>query len=190
MPDMNEREAKIIEAAIAVFSRYGVKRATMQDIASEAGIVRQTLYNAFPNKEEVLRAVIRLMADQALAAIEADFKQDQALGEKLDILFDHLTIRPYDLLHQSHHASDIVEGMNAAARDEIAKAEGRNIVAFEEVLSPYEKQILAAGLTLRGLSEFVQKAAGAFKYKARDREQLLELLRTLKVLVLTLLDQS
>ncbi len=187
---MNEREAKIIEAAIAVFSRYGVKRATMQDIASEAGIVRQTLYNAFPNKDEVLRAVIRLLADRALAAVEAESRETQALGQKLDILFDHLTVKPFVLLNNSHHAGDIVEGLNAAAKDEIAQAEERNIAAVEAILAPYEARIRAAGLTLRGLSELVQKSAAGFKYKAQTKTQLLELLRSLKTLVLTLLGET
>ncbi len=190
MPTMNERDVKILEAAIAVFSRYGVKRATMQDIAGEAGIVRQTLYNAFPNKEEVLRAVIRLFAERALAAIAADFKEGQGLGEKLDILFDHLTVRHFDLLNQSHHAGDIIEGFNAAAKDEIARAEAGNKAVFEEVLAPYERQIRSAGMTLPGLADLVQTSSAGFKHKAEDRKQLLELLRSLKLLVLTLVGEA
>ena len=53
MSRMNEREKKIIEAAVEVFHRYGVKRASMSDIADEAGVSRQTVYNAFSNKDEL-----------------------------------------------------------------------------------------------------------------------------------------
>ena len=42
-----------------MFSRYGVKRTSMVDLAQEAGVSRQTLYNVFRNKDDVLRALIR-----------------------------------------------------------------------------------------------------------------------------------
>ena len=67
---MTEREIHILECAFSVFSRYGVKRASMTDIAEEAGIARQTLYNAFSNKDEILRATIRLFTNRAISAIE------------------------------------------------------------------------------------------------------------------------
>ena len=52
---MDEKQVAIAEAAIRVISRYGVKRTTMQDIADEAGVVRQTLYNYYKKKDDVLR---------------------------------------------------------------------------------------------------------------------------------------
>ena len=48
---MEQREVKIVDAAFRVFSRYGVKRTTMNDIAEEAGLVRQTLYTVYKNKD-------------------------------------------------------------------------------------------------------------------------------------------
>ena len=138
---MGTREDRIIEAAIRVFSRYGVKRTTMNDIAGEAGIVRQTLYNAYANKEELLRATIRWFADQTLAAIEADGARAATLGETLDIVFEHVAVRPFDLLDATPHAEDIIGGFNEAARDELATAGERTRMAIEDLLAPYETRI-------------------------------------------------
>ena len=61
---MRGRDEHIIDAAKRLFLRYGVKRTGMNDIAEEAGISRQTLYKSFANKDAVLQATIRLLADQ------------------------------------------------------------------------------------------------------------------------------
>ena len=47
--------ARILGAAFTLFGRYGFKRASMEDIASEAGLSRTALYLQFRNKEEIFR---------------------------------------------------------------------------------------------------------------------------------------
>lgn len=47
-----------MEAAIAVFSRKGYQGATMEDVATEAGLGKGTLYLYFSSKEELLREIL------------------------------------------------------------------------------------------------------------------------------------
>ncbi|MES2701745.1 MAG: helix-turn-helix domain-containing protein [Bacteroidota bacterium] len=46
--------AKILTASIELFSQYGFKTITMDDIARRAGISKKTLYQHFANKHEVV----------------------------------------------------------------------------------------------------------------------------------------
>ena len=188
MSFMEDREKKIIEAAISVFSRYGVKRTTMNDIAGEAGIVRQTLYNAYSNKDDVLRATIRHYTEQSLAAIEAEGADAATLGDALDIVFGYLAVQPFEQLNASPHAEDIISGFNTAARDEISIAHERYRGAIEHALAPHEEQIRASGLSPSQLAELIQISATSFKQNAKDKAHLLELLTSLKVLVLAVAD--
>ena len=185
MSAMRAKEDNIITAASRVFSRYGVKRTTMNDIAAEAGIVRQTLYNSYANKDEVLRATIRSFKDRALTAIETECATAGTLSEKLDIIFQHWAVRPYELLHASPHAIDIIRGYNDAAKDEIAIANERYRVAIETALMPYENQIAAAGQTTFELSDFFVNAVVGFKHNARNKKHLQALLASLKAVILT-----
>ena len=181
---MDEREKKIVDAAIAVFSRYGVKRTTMNDIAGEAGIVRQTLYNVYANKDEVLRASIRLHADRSVAAIETACADTRSLDRQLDIVFEHLVIAPFEMIRATPHADEIIEGFNEAAKDELEKAEERYRAVVETLLKPHTKQIEAAGLSCHQLSDFAVKSWSGFKHKVKTKRHLLELLTSLKTLVL------
>ncbi len=184
MPAMDQREEKIVDAAIRVFSRYGVKRTTMNDIANEAGLVRQTLYNAFENKDEILRATIRLHADRALEAIDGEIATTENLGERLDIVFKHLVVGPFDIMQETPHADEILEGFREAAMEEIAVAEERYKALLRELLEPYHSKIEAAGVVPEDLAEVVHTSWYGFKHKAKDKKRLLQLLDSLKGLVL------
>lgn len=182
---MDDREKTVIEAAIGVFVRYGVKRTTMHDIASEAGIARQTLYNLYANKDEVVRAAIRWHTNQSLAAIEAECATAATLADKLDRVFEHMVVAPFDLLHASPHADDIITGFNDAARAEILAAGERYRLAIERALAPCETRLRSAGLGAHELSDLIQVSGFAFKHEARNRQHLLDLLASLKGLVLS-----
>ena len=58
-PDVREeRTAQIITAAITAFARLGFNKTRMDDIASEAGLSKGTLYLYFKSKDEIITAVL------------------------------------------------------------------------------------------------------------------------------------
>lgn len=63
---------KILE----VFAHYGLSKTSMRDLAEAAGVSRQTLYNRFKTKEELLHwavtSVTDACADLALTALQGD----------------------------------------------------------------------------------------------------------------------
>ncbi|HEX6385899.1 MAG TPA: TetR/AcrR family transcriptional regulator [Anaerolineae bacterium] len=64
------RQAQILEAAAAVFSRRGYERATTREIAEAADLSEGSLYNYFKNKRELLIGVAKAYADEIAADIE------------------------------------------------------------------------------------------------------------------------
>jgi AcrR family transcriptional regulator len=62
-PD-EDKQQRILKAAIEVFGTLGLERATMKDIADKAGVASGTLYTYFSDKEALfVGAVDRLWAD-------------------------------------------------------------------------------------------------------------------------------
>ena len=72
----NERQQQILDAATAVIVRLGYDKATMSDIAEEAGASRGTVYLYFKGKEELFEALLyreyMRYAESWLELIEAD----------------------------------------------------------------------------------------------------------------------
>ena len=68
------KESRIIEAAEKIFATVGFKNAKMEDIASEAGITKVTLYSYFQSKENLYMAVtykaLEMLNDQYYKTID------------------------------------------------------------------------------------------------------------------------
>ncbi|NEW26079.1 TetR/AcrR family transcriptional regulator [Nocardia cyriacigeorgica] len=74
-----EREGQIVAAAIQVLGEVGVGGITTRAVAVEAGIPLGTLHYVFPTKDQMLRAVITTVVDDAMAAARAGLELDQGV---------------------------------------------------------------------------------------------------------------
>ncbi|XVQ12873.1 TetR/AcrR family transcriptional regulator [Spirillospora sp. CA-255316] len=54
----DDLDARILDAALAEFETYGLRRVSVEDVAKRAGVARTTIYRRFTNKEQLLQAVI------------------------------------------------------------------------------------------------------------------------------------
>jgi AcrR family transcriptional regulator len=87
----------IFEAAEFVFGQKGFDGATMQDIASEAGVSLKTVYATFPGKTEIYLEIVRVRGEAMSTAITAARRGVETPTEKLEsgtrafvqFLFDH-----------------------------------------------------------------------------------------------------
>ncbi len=66
--EMNKTKKAIFNAAIKVFSIEGYDSATVDEIASEAGVAKGTLYYNFKGKEEIFKFVI----DEGMKVIKSE----------------------------------------------------------------------------------------------------------------------
>lgn len=72
-----ELKENILKAVIAVFREKGIKF-TMNDIASQLGISKKTIYTVFPNKEELLYEMVDYVFD-AIKESERAVVEDDSL---------------------------------------------------------------------------------------------------------------
>ena len=100
-PDRRER---ILKGAGGALLRFGFERASMADIATGAGISRTALYHYFPNKEDVLRAVINQLHGDPLSAAAKTLASTATLDGALIGLLDARIGGTLRLLATSPHA--------------------------------------------------------------------------------------
>ncbi|GIH03021.1 TetR family transcriptional regulator [Rhizocola hellebori] len=82
--DTDEARTRILDAAYVQFSKMGILRSTMEDVARRAGVSRITVYRRFATKdalvEHVIRREFRRYFDQFLIDIEqADNAADRVV---------------------------------------------------------------------------------------------------------------
>jgi len=75
-----ERRNRILEAAALVLHEKGAAGTTLDEIADRAGVVRRTVYNHFPSKDELFCAMIEPMRTRLLDRLDA-FKTELDTAE-------------------------------------------------------------------------------------------------------------
>jgi len=77
------RRDQIIDVARRLFGERGTTEVPMDEIATEAGVARSTLYVYFANRDELLRACLQRMHTLLLDAVVASWEDD---GDPVDRL--------------------------------------------------------------------------------------------------------
>lgn len=185
---MTDKNLKMLNAAVATFARYGVKRTTMGDVAKEAGISRQTLYSSFPNKDELLAAAILHLSKGIMSQVYAEWETVTNFDEQLDIYFKHAVIAVFEMIKTSH-VVDGIAGQSTEFRKDVAarallKVGEMAQRALAEKLSPFRKEIEDTGQTIEQFATFIYTTAKGLENIATTSEELLPLLESLKISIL------
>lgn len=77
----DDTSARILDAALDRFTTFGVRRTTMDDIASAAGVGRATVYRRFAGRDDIVRAVILREMARFLSEVDAAV---QAIDDPLE----------------------------------------------------------------------------------------------------------
>lgn len=70
--DKDAQRKIIIESATDLFLKYGFAGTTMEQVAEAAGVVKQTVYNHFPSKEWLFRAIIENVSGSLRAMLPSE----------------------------------------------------------------------------------------------------------------------
>jgi len=88
----SEKYNKILNSAGAIFAEYGFHKATISQIATQAGVADGTLYLYFKNKDDILYQFISFKTNVVFKEMNAAVKKGRNAEEKLRYLIRcHLT---------------------------------------------------------------------------------------------------
>ena len=151
------RRAQLLVAAKDVFAAHGYHAAAMDDIAERAGVSKPVLYQHFPGKLELYRALLTTSADELVhrvrTALESTTDNRQRAHAAVAAYFDFVAGegRSYRLVFESDlrsepEAAAVVDSALSRCLDAITAA-----LATDAGLDPPRARLLAVGLV--GLSQ-------------------------------------
>ncbi|MCV6594001.1 MAG: TetR/AcrR family transcriptional regulator [Silicimonas sp.] len=177
---MNEREKSIARAAMRAYQAKGVSRATMSDIAAEAGVSRQTVYNTFPGSDAMLRGAVRSYIEDLWAEVQKGWRRCEALGDKLDVLLVHFALEPWEFLNASDVAAELERGHNPVGRAEIEASRDMFRHEIADLFRPWEQALAARGTDPLAVSDYISAAIEGIKYNNKTRADMTRAVATLK----------
>ncbi|MEO0278490.1 MAG: TetR/AcrR family transcriptional regulator [candidate division WOR-3 bacterium] len=163
MNDRSDKKDLIIESSILEFSEKGYHKTSMRGIAKRAGIAVGTIYNYFPNKKELYKAVILKQANLVLKAMEEvyqdktitkELKLKRMLERKCEVLLNY---REFIRLHLQEFWENSIIGINFSEFREVYKRKTELIAKLltENNGKPIEENVLTAEIILRIIAFFL-----------------------------------
>ncbi len=83
----NKDEKRIVESALTRFTEFGFSKVTMDEIASDTGMSKKTVYKFFPSKETLLTAVVHINLRRVEKAVHEIVISEKPIEERLVELF-------------------------------------------------------------------------------------------------------
>ena len=80
---------RIIETAIELFTKHGIRRITIEEICRTAGVSKMTFYKYFDNKIDLLRHIWERWFDEGYRTLDEIDEMDIPFAEKMKRLVDY-----------------------------------------------------------------------------------------------------
>lgn len=136
----------LLDGAMEQFARHGFAKTSMSDIAKASGVSRTSLYNTFPTKDDVFRALSGRINDRVYAAVVEAYRRPGPWDERLLGVVNARVSWVYELLHASEYGRELISEKNRICGGDVLAANDR----FEA---------LVAGLFTEGVGEAGKGAA-------------------------------
>lgn len=104
---MEQEKSAIIRKVFALYSKYGIKSVTMDDIARELGLSKKTLYQYFTDKNELVEAVFDYAEEHRKTCM------GEVFGKKMNAIEETMAI--------NRHVAKMMKDFNPAVDYDLRK---------------------------------------------------------------------
>lgn len=124
-----------LDPIVATFARYGLRKASMEDVARALGVSRQALYNHHGSKGDLIGWATQSLIETSLAAALASIDQPaKTLVERVAGALDAWVGYHMAALHASPHGAEIVAMLQREPSETVRAAERRLVAAMAEAI--------------------------------------------------------
>ena len=88
---LSKKQQHLINAARALFCRYGIRRVTVDEICKQANVSKMTFYKYYQDKMAIARAVLEEIFSQSLEEFNRITSQEKSFSQQLEKLLMMIT---------------------------------------------------------------------------------------------------
>jgi len=133
------RRDQIMDTARRLFGERGTTDVSMDEIASEAGVARSTVYVYFSNRDDLLRACVQSMYDRMTETIALVVSDDASPDERLRLL----VLGVLERIDESPSFFRLAMATQATAGEESAAVGGVLMMIGLDMIRVLEELVLA-----------------------------------------------
>jgi AcrR family transcriptional regulator len=181
----------IVLAGLQLFTRYGYRKTSIDDIAQAAQVAKRTVYLHFENKAAVFLAILEYLGDQVRQRCAAAESADGTAVNRLAGLLDAYFGMAFEVFSKSEHMPELAETFSKLARSRI----GDLNTEYEDRLARFLRSVEKTGeigrpqqgLTVEQIVHILMMAAEGTKHDPNvqgDRKAFKRRLRELATLAI------
>ena len=180
--DRDPKAAAILEAAFQTFFQYGVKRATMDDIARAAGMSRPALYLVYKNKADIFRACVMSMMEELRERLAAIASSTGTAEARIMQVARAGIVEPHETIGASAHAEELFALKSDIAsdlfRDWMKLIEATIAEILEQEATGGRITLDVAGVSAAEIAAMITDGAEGFKLRMTSADELARRLET------------
>jgi AcrR family transcriptional regulator len=145
---VDDARDRLVDAAETCFTRFGVAKTTLEDIATEAGVSRATVYRYFEGgRDEIILGVVLREGKEFLAALGRRVQREETLGDAIveGVVYTVAAVR------KNQHLALLFAPEVAGHTTSIAGASTALYELTQDFLRPIFEQARAAGQLRDGI---------------------------------------
>jgi AcrR family transcriptional regulator len=181
----------IVLAGLKLFTQYGYRKTSIDDIANAAQVAKRTVYLHFENKAAVFLAILEYLGDQVQHRCAAAESAGGTAVDRLTGLLDAYYGMAFELFSKSEHMPELQETFSLLARARIddlnTEYEDRVARLLRSLRKTGEIGGPPPGLTVEQIVHILVRAAEGAKHDPElqgDRKALERRLRELAILAI------
>src|SRR5258705_1447279 len=116
---ISAKPSAIVLAALELFTRYGYRKTSVDDIAQAAQVAKRTVYLHFENKAAVFLAILEYLGDQVRQRCSVAESKGGTPVDRLTGLLDAYYGMVFELFSKSEHMPELEETFSTLARSRI-----------------------------------------------------------------------
>jgi AcrR family transcriptional regulator len=181
----------IVLAGLKLFTQFGYRKTSIDDIAGAAQVAKRTVYLHFENKAAVFLAILEYLGDQVRQRCASAERAGGTPVDRLTGLLDAYFGMGFELFSKSGHMPELEETFSKLARSRIGDLNAE----YQERLARFLRSLQTAGeigrpprgLTVEEIVYILVRAAEGAKHDAKvqgDRQALQQHLTKLATLAI------